>query len=418
MEKSTVVIPEPKASFYYGYIIVALSFLALFASMGIRASFGTYTTPWEKTFSVDRLWISTVSFTSLFVYGISMMVAGRLVDRIGPRKVLSYSMVFLSICLIGSYFAEHIWQMMILYGVIGSIGFGFASYITVSVAIVRWFKKKKGLMISIVVVGMAAGPMIYTPLNIFLIDKIGWKLLFVLYGGVYALVFLPLYVLFYRDRPMAKESGPYEQHAPVLKKGETSIAPSILSIFRHPITWLLITANFICGFTDIGLIHSHLVPLGENREYSRTLIANAMILYGVFNILGTIVIGYITDVFSNKILLFILFGIRLVALFLLIFVDQPIGLFVFALLYGLTDIATITPFTMLVSNIFGINRMGSAVGLIGFFHQFGAATGSLIPGYLFSLSSNYGSTLWLCVVLLIVNSFIILMVNEKKEIEA
>ena len=159
MEKSTVMVEGNKRSFYYGYIIVALSFIALFASMGIRGSFGTYVTEWEKTFSVNRLWVSLVSFTSLCVYGFSVIYAGRLTDRIGARKVLTYSMVLMSIGLLGSFFATNIWQMIFLYGIIGSVGFGFASNVTVSVAIVKWFKEKKGFMISLVVLGMVAGPM-------------------------------------------------------------------------------------------------------------------------------------------------------------------------------------------------------------------------------------------------------------------
>ena len=95
-----------------------------------------------------------------------------------------------------------------LYGIIGSIGFGFASNITVSVAIVRWFKEKKGLMISIVVVGMAAGPMIYGPMNLFLIKSIGWKTMFVIYGAVYAIILLPLFATFYKDYPKDDLSVP------------------------------------------------------------------------------------------------------------------------------------------------------------------------------------------------------------------
>lgn len=414
MEKTTVIYPKKQAKFNYGYIIVALSFLALFAAMGIRGSFGTYTTPWEQTFSVNRFMVSVVSFISLFIYGFSMMLAGRLVDRIGPRKVLSYSMVFLSICLLGSYYVTELWHMIILYGFIGSIGFGLASYITVSVAIVKWFKERKGLMISIVVVGMAAGPMIYTPLNIVLIDKIGWKLLFVLYGGIYACVLLPLYLLFFKDQPNME--GKFLSKGTVDEKIDKSLKPAVFAIFRYPVTWMLILANFICGFTDIGLIHSHLVPLGESREYSRSFIANAMLLYGVFNILGTIAIGYVTDIFSNKRLLIILFGIRITALLVLIILNEPIWLLIFALLYGLTDISTITPFTMLCTNIFGVNNMGASVGIIGLFHQLGAAVGALIPGYLFSQSNSYLSTLWICTVILIVCSFLVLRVNDKKMI--
>ncbi|MEH7178042.1 MFS transporter [Neobacillus vireti] len=410
MGKAALTAVENKPKIYYGYFIVVLSFIAMFATLGIRGTFGTYVTPWEESFSVNRLWVSIVSFTSLFIYGISIAIAGRLADRIGPRKVLTYSMVLMSFCLLGSYFATNIWHIVILYGLIGSVGFGFASNITVSVAIVRWFKEKKGLMISIVVVGMAAGPMVYTPLNILLIEKMGWKWLFVLYGSVYALLLIPLFALFFKDHPV--QNAVIERNKS--KQNEKIKGESIFSIFRYPITWVICMTYFICGFTDVGLVYTHMVPLGEGKGYSRILVGNAMMVYGIANIVGTIIVGYISDKFNNKKLLCILFSIRVIALLFLLFINHPILLFTFALLYGFTDIATIAPFTMLCSKIFGINRMGSAFGMVSFFHQFGAAFGSLIPGLLFSLSLDYISTLWLCIILLLASAILIQTINMKQ----
>lgn len=414
MEKESFTVEETKPRFYYGYVIVALSFIAMVAGMGIRGSFGTYVTGWEETFSVNRVWVSVVSFTSLIVYGISIIWAGRLSDKIGPRKVLTYSMILLSICLLGSYFSTNIIHMMVLYGLIGSIGFGFASNVTVSVCIVRWFKEKKGLMISIVVVGMAVGPMVYGPLNLYLIEAIGWKWLFVIYGAVYALLFLPLFFFFYRDFP----EGEAEQSNVAKNFKQTSNQPSasIFSIFRYPITWMICSTYIICGFTDVGLINTHLVPLGENRGYSSNILGNSLILYGVANIVGTLLIGYVSDKFSNNKLLSFLFLVRVGACLLLITFDKPVWLLCFALLYGFTDIATIAPFTMICTKIFGEKQMGSAFGLISFFHQFGAALGSLVPGLLFSLSLNYQSTLWLSTGLLMLNAVIIIFVKEHNKI--
>lgn len=274
-------------------------------------------------------------------------------------------------------------------------------------------------MISIVVLGMAAGPMIYSPMNLYLIEEIGWKWLFVLYGSIYAIILIPLFALFYRDSPFSKrlkESKSTVSMESTLE-GDRRPVQSAFSIFRYPVTWIICLTYFICGFTDIGLINTHLAPFGEDRGYSGSLIGNALFLYGVTNILGTVVIGYITDKFNINKILGLLFSIRIIALLLLIFTSDPVLLLVFALLYGLTDIATIAPFTMLCSKIFGIKQMGSAFGMISFFHQFGAAVGSFIPRLLFSLSSDYLSTLWICVIILCLNVVILLKLKENSNSE-
>ncbi|MEB3101705.1 MFS transporter [Ferviditalea candida] len=405
------------SKFYYGYVIVFLSFLVLFASMGIRGTFGTFVTPWETTFGASRLTVSFVSFTSLVIFGISIVAAGRLSDRWGPRKVLSLGLFILGICMAASFFAKTIWHLAILYGVLASVGFGFTSNVTVSVAIVRWFKQKQGLMISIIVLGMAGGPTLFAPMNIYLIDWIGWRWMFVIYGAIYALILTPLYFFLYKDRPAAAPAAepPVQERAKKSAK-TTGVRPA--SILRQPVTWMLVIPYVICGFTDIGLIQTHLVPLGEDRHFSNTTMADVMLVYGVLNIIGTVGVGYLTDLMSSKKILFMLYSLRVVGLLILSFTNDSVWLFIFAAMYGLTDIATIAPFTMLCSKIYGVERMGSAFGFISFFHQFGAAAGSLVPGILFGISHNYASTLWLSTGLLVFNSIMILSVNESRTTKA
>lgn len=424
MQKETVAVVRTKGAFNYGYFVVALSFIALFAAMGIRGSFGTYVTGWEQTFSVNRVWVSVVSFTSLVVYGISIVVAGKLADIIGPRKILAISMALISFCLLCSFFATNIWHMILLYGFIGSIGFGFASNVTVSVAIVKWFKEKKGLMISIVIVGMAAGPMIFGPLNIYLIRLMGWKSVFIIYGLIFSVLFMPLFYFFYRDSPegnctVEKKSAVGQTGSPRFSLPKLTAGMSdIFSIYRYPITWMISIAYFICGFTDIGLIYTHLVPFGESRGYSANIISTTLMLYGASNIIGTIFVGYISDKVSNRKLAAALYAIRFFPLLALVFIQNPVWLLIFAIIYGSTDIATITPFTMMCSKVFGEKNIGSAFGMVSFFHQLGAAVGALIPGILFSLSFNYQSTLWLNTFLLALNVIIVLNIREQYKISA
>jgi predicted MFS family arabinose efflux permease len=182
-----------------------------------------------------------------------------------------------------------------------------------------------------------------------------------------------------------------------------------------PVTWLLVIPYFFCGFTDIGLIQTHLVPLLESREWSNAMIANAVLVFGLFNILGTACIGWLTDTVSVKKIIVFLFALRICGLMVLNFNGTSAGLIIFSVLYGLTDIASIAPFTMLCSKIFGAERMGTSFGLISFFHQFGAAAGSFIPGVLFQFSADYASTLWLSAGMLVVSVLMITAVKEKKQ---
>ena len=224
---------------------------------------------------------------------------------------------------------------------------------------------------------------------------------------------MPLFALFYRDSP--EQDVSIEKKETVvhrdLKEGRTPY-----SILSYPLTWVLIIVYFICGFTDVGLIYTHFVPFGESRAFSSGMISQALLIYGVANIVGTLTIGYFTDKFSNGKLLAFLYGVRLVSLIMIVFLHDPIWLLIFALFYGFTDIATITPFTIMCAKLFGEKNMGTAFGLISFFHQIGAAVGAFLPGLLFTFSANYQSSLWLSTLLLALNILVFLKVKEQTKI--
>ena len=115
-----------------------------------------------------------------------------------------------------------------------------------------------------------------------------------------------------------------------------------------------------------------------------------------------------------KKILFSFFSLSIISLCIIIVTDQSIGILIFAILYGITDIATVAPFTTLCSKVYGEDRIGTSYGTISFFHLFGAATGSIVPGYLYNLTSGSGITIFLCVVLLTLGSLFILSVKEKR----
>ncbi|GAB7386356.1 MFS transporter [Bacillaceae bacterium] len=379
--------------FHYGMVIALLSFCALTFSMGIRATFGAFVTPWENDLAATRVFVSLISFLSMLVYGAGIAVAGKLTDRFGPRIVLTASMFVMGGSLVLSSFSQSLWQIALLYGIFASLGFGGASNVTVSVAIVQWFREKRGLVIGFVIVGMAVGSIVVVPLTILLIEMFGWRRALLYLGAVILLILTPLYGIFYRNAPRGKEQG----EKPAAKR-EAAVRNEArgkggVSFFRLPVTWFIIIVYFICGFTDIGLIHTHLIPLAQGKGFAETTLATMMVFYGVTNVLGAIAIGYCTDRMQAAKLLSGLFALRALALLVLFAAKDSAYLYLFGLLYGLTDISTVAPFTALCVKVYGPQQIGSVFGTISFFHQFGAGVGSFVPGLLFDMTGNYDSTL-------------------------
>ncbi len=409
-----------KTPFFYGWIITLLGFLALVSSMGVRTSYGAFVTPWENDFNIMRTDIGLISAVCLVVYGIFISVSGYVADKYGARIVFAVSMALMGGSLVILYYAQDVWVLYLLYGIVASIGFAGASNVTASAAVVQWFNEKRGFVLSLMVAGMAFGQMVMVPLSIYLIHTYDWRMTVMVYGMIFLLL-TPVFIFLFRNRPAEIGAKPYGELQAAGNKAKGEDALSFLDIakqiFRFPVTWLFIAMQFICGFTDVGLIHTHLVPLAEGRMFSGTLISVVTSVYAFVNIIATLFIGYLADRINLVKMLTVIFLIRAVGIVLLFFAYDPVLFVLFGIIGGITDFASIAPMTTLCSKVYGANRVGTVFGMLSLFHQFGAAAGSFIPGVIFDWTGGYQSALLLCIAMLVVIALAILGIKENQRVE-
>lgn len=370
----------------YGWTIATLSFLALFASMGVRASFGAYVIPWEKDFGASRGEVSLISLIGFIVFGLGMPIGGRLADRFGTRKVLVISIAVSGVGVALSSYATSLWQMIVLYGFVASVGFAGTSPVTLSAGVVKWFTGRRGLVLGITNSGIAVGQMALVPLSIYLIDDIGWRHTLLAFGLAYVGVLAPIFWFLYRDKPgeVSQLSAP---KATAARGGET------WGIVMSLTAWLIIVPYFVCGVTDIGLYNTHFIPLAEGRNFASDAIVTAVTLNGVATLAGSLMTGYLTDTMSLTKLLGYTYALRGASIVLLYFSYRSEMLVASSVLLGLTTVATIAPTTALCARVYGAHRVGSMFGMMSLFHQFGAAAGSYIPGLMFDVYGNYNVAL-------------------------
>ncbi|MBL8046974.1 MAG: MFS transporter, partial [Anaerolineales bacterium] len=159
---------------------------------------------------------------------------------------------------------------------------------------------------------------------------------------------------------------------------------------RSPEFWLLAITFFICGATSNGLIGTHLLPHAMEHGITREIAAGSIALMGTMNFIGTIASGWLTDKFDPRKLLSVYYTFRGLSLFILPFVTEPLGLSVFAILFGLDYIATVPPTTVLVADIFGRKNVGPVYGWVYCSHQIGAALAAYLGGVVRASLGDYG----------------------------
>jgi MFS family permease len=152
---------------------------------------------------------------------------------------------------------------------------------------------------------------------------------------------------------------------------------------------LLWWAYFICGVTTLGLVHTHVVAYSVDRGLPEVGAAGILGLIGLFDIVGLIVAGRIADRWGGRRPLIAAFTIRAVGLLWLASATSETSLIVFAIIFGMTDMATIPFSAAATAEMFGPRMLGLLTGLLAVAHQTGAALGSYLAGQGYEVFGGY-----------------------------
>ena len=417
-----------KAGFSYAWVVLFVLFIGNLASFGMRSSFGAYISLWEQEFSVGRALVTAMPLIGYALFALGQPIAGKLNDRIGRGIVTKVSIIVAGICLILISQSSNIWQIFILYGFIfcPSIA-GCSSAITAAV-VTKWFDKKRGLAMGLVMAGLASGQLILFPVNVFLIERFGgWRPAMLTLGIIITIVAGSLDLIFLRSRPEEKGLKPYGYEGAenggnnsgiANKEAEKSL--SLSSILKVKAFWFLLVPYFVCGFTDVGLIGIHLYPLAEEwKGFPKADVTIAISLIAVCNIAGTITTGHLSDHFNRKKQLAVIYLIRAASYVFLIMLQQPWLLFPFAIVFGAVEMASIAPTNSLAVQLFNGQSAGFIIGFVALVHYIGGSLGSFVPGLVYDLTGSYTIALVLGVVLLLVASATVMRFPEfdKKQAE-
>ncbi len=399
---------------HYAWVIIAITVVALMASSGLRSTFGVFIKPLEQEFGWGRTALSIVASLSLFIYGAAGPLAGRFADRLGPRWVLSGSVLLLGLGAFLSARIGSLWQLALTAGILMAAGAGGSGLAVASSLTARWFDSRRGLVLGFAGAGMSAGQLLVIPLAMSLTVFWGWRHGFTILG-VIALALGPLVFWIVRNDPEDKGLRPYgagratAPGAPLIGDERTRLSEAV----GHSAFWLLAGSFFVCGYTSTGLIMTHLIPHSVEHGFSEMAAAQALGIMGAVNIVGTVASGWICDRFGRKGPLAFYYFFRGVSLIFLIFVQTVPQLDLFAVIFGLNYISTVPPTSTLTAQIFGRRSVGELYGWIFLSHQVGAALGSYLGGLLFDLTGGYTLAFLSAAILAFIATGLVLAIEER-----
>ena len=375
-----------KAGIHYGWVMAALAFLTTVFSSATLSIPQLLILPLTETFDWK---ISDVTTAIAIMYVVLASIApfgGGLILRLGMPKVVLISISFTIVGLatiIGSFETWHLFfNIGICLGVAsGILGLGLNATVAT-----RWFVTKRGLVVGILTGGFAAGQLIFLPLMALIITTFDWRLALIpcLLGSALCGA---LFILFGKSWPSELNLSPLGDteiyHPPkVIDKGAIYISiTALFDAIKHPSFWMLAITFFICGLTSSGIVGQHFIPFCSDNNVGIVAASSYLALMGVFNFIGTMSSGWLSDRYNNYNLLIIYYGLRGVSLVFLPYSDFDIfALTLWAIFFGLDYIATVPPTVKLTGSKFGMVQGPVVFGWIFSAHQFGSAVAAYGAG--------------------------------------
>lgn len=382
--------PRSAASFYYGWVVVAVTVAALLIAAGARSAPGVFLVPMQDDLGFSR---STLSFSvslGLLVFGLAAPLSGRLMDRFGPRRVAFAGLLLLALSFGLSILARSPLALHLSWGLLSGLGTGLVGSVLGATVATRWFVRQRGLVVGMFGAATSAGQLLFIPLLTRWAGQYGWAGS-TLWVAAAALAVAPLLWLLLRDRP--EDLGLTPDGKPALAQAAPPPTPDphvMRRALRHREFWLLTVTFFVCGFTSNGIVGTHFIAYCSDLGLTAGFAAGTLALMGAFNFVGTLASGYLTDRTDPRLLLSVYYVVRGLSLALLPFVPPGLGFTLFAVLFGLDYIATVPPTTALTADTFGRANVGTVYGWIFCAHQVGAALASWLGGVTRDALGSYG----------------------------
>ncbi|MCA3279306.1 MAG: MFS transporter [Roseomonas sp.] len=365
------------------WFILAGGFLAFTVSAGLMHAYSVFLLAFIAEFRWTRAESSIAYSVGQVVGGVSSPLVGGMVDRLGARRMVLMGGCLLALGLLGSAFATSLWQIVLLYGVVMTLGANCISMVVFAPLISRLFVARRGMAMSMLQSANGFGRAISAPIAQLMVSEVGWRSAYLLQAGVMAVLILPLAALFRgaEQTPIAK---PTTESTP---QRDWSVAQAMRT--RH--FWLLF---IVYGLTSIGsfLVSLHQLAFAVDRGFDPLYAAFVLGLGSLLALPGVILTGTISDYIGREgaaILAYAISIIGVAAALLIDDADQHLLFWVHACCFGITWGARGPAVTAKTADLFGGPRLGTILGMITIGSGLGAGLGAWGAGFLFDLTGSY-----------------------------
>ena len=350
-----------------------VAFFTAIGAAGFRSTPGVLITPLHDEFGWPVGLIGLAVSVNLVLFGLTAPFSAALMERFGIRRVVACALVLVSDRVDPADLDDRVVAAHPLLGPARGAGHRGDVDVAGGRRHRRWFVARRGLVSGVLTAAGATGQLLFLPFLAWLAENHGWRSAAIA-TATGALLVVPLVLWRFHDHPrdlgLTAYGAPADERVSI--KAPLPYNPARMAVdglriaSRRGVFWLLVGSFAVCGASTNGLVGTHFIPAAHDHGMPQTTAASLLAVVGIFDIVGTIFSGWLTDRYDPRFLLAMYYTLRGASLFLLpsLFGDEVhVSMLAFILFYGLDWVATVPPTMALCRNAFGdrgpvVSRMG------------------------------------------------------------
>ena len=376
---------------YYGWAVVFASFFASFGEVPVNGPvIGVFITPMQDELGWSRGTIALGFMIGSIVGALSSALVGWSVDRYGSRLVVVISGVLITISLLGLSTIEEPWQFWALFGLgrgaaISGVGIG------TTVAVGKWFYRRRGRMLAIKMIGHRTGQVVFPVFILAIMSVADWRMAFAASAGVAALLITLPTLLYLRKQP--EDMGLMPDGA-IQSEGahepDPEVSWTLQEARRTRALWLIVVFTVSTPFV-LGATNFHMVANFQDRGLSHALAVSVLSVFAAVSALSLLPVGLLLERMHVRHGAMLMTVLLMASMLLISVADSYIEALVFAVLFGVTTGMRGIVETLLVANYFGRKSLGTIRGFARTWTVI-STIGPVFGGYTRDITGTYTLT--------------------------
>lgn len=384
--------------------VAATGFLSLFSLVGIMF----YGLPffydfWVTEFGWTRATVTSGNaFGKILVGPIFGFIAGWIIDKFGPRRLMLAGITLGGVALIGLSQMTTLWQFYLFY-LFNALGYMFGGPLPNQVLVSRWFDSARGKAMGIIYLGIGVGGMLVPQIAKALNINFGWRGALLVLGILMIAISLPM-VWFVKDNPegaalQAKQKLPGTALGPILK--------------GFPFYLLLIGSMCSIGAVA-GTVQNLKLFLSIDLKYNQQEAANVLSIVLGASIIGRLLMGWLSDSIQKKYVMVMIYALVALSIPMLYFASTPGVIYAFAFIFGVALGGDYMIIPLMAAELFGVRVMGRVMGLVITADGLAEAFAPMLAGWLRDKSGSYANGFASLIILAVIGTIAVLMLPRKK----